>query len=292
MAPWSVLHAPSADGQPHSLIPMRYGAWWAGLCALIVDKWRDKIFRNYSAQRPAGSGVTRGIRGQVLTHAIETSQDLTPFPVMTPFPVTFPVVTMKAQATQHAPVCAREGTAELRARAGVALQPLVRPLSSVWVRSHRADADVVPLADRHYNRQKIGSRQFAPPGRCLVLKTAELDAFWVTSWPFAEYVRHAWAGAWVCSAFRNESGRLSSELIRQAVSATRAQWEPPALGMVTFVDPGKVRRKRDPGRCYRRAGFSQVGTTKGGLVALQLLPCDMPEPLRPMDDNGGQMSFF
>ena len=50
-----------------------------------------------------------------------------------------------------------------------------------WIRSHRADAEVVPLADRHYNRQKIGSPQFAPPGRCLVLKTAELDAFWITS---------------------------------------------------------------------------------------------------------------
>lgn len=32
-----------------------------------------------------------------------------------------------------------------------------------WIRSHRADAEVVPLADRHYNRQKIGSPQFAPP---------------------------------------------------------------------------------------------------------------------------------
>jgi len=41
-----------------------------------------------------------------------------------------------------------------------------------WIRSHRADAEVVPLADRHYNRQKIGSPQFAPPGRCLVPKPA------------------------------------------------------------------------------------------------------------------------
>ena len=29
-------------------------------------------------------------------------------------------------------------------------------------------------------------------------------ALWVTSFPFAQYVRHQWAGAWVCSAFRNE----------------------------------------------------------------------------------------
>ena len=155
-----------------------------------------------------------------------------------------------------------------------------------WILSNRADPDVVPLADRHYNRQKIGSPQFAPPGRCLVLKTAELDAFWITSWPYAEYVKHAWAGAWVCSAFRNESTHLSSELIREAVAATLYRYgHAPPLGMITFVDAGKVRRKRDPGRCYLRAGFERCGTTKGGLIALQLLPNDMPPPLQPLDSN-------
>ena len=146
-----------------------------------------------------------------------------------------------------------------------------------WVRSHRADPEVVPLADRHYNRQKVGSPQFAPPGRCLVLKTRALDAFWITSWPFAEYVKHAWAGAWVCSAFRNEGPHLSSDLIRAALSATVAEYGPaPQLGMITFVDTKKTRHKRDPGRCYLRAGFRNVGFTKGGLVALQCLPEDMP----------------
>jgi hypothetical protein len=106
-------------------------------------------------------------------------------------------------------------------------------------------------------------------------------AFWVTSWPFAEYVKHAWGGAWVCSAFRNERRDLylSSDLIRQAVAATRFHFGcPPPLGMVTFVDREKTLRKRDPGRCYRRAGFKPCGETKGGLVALQLLPADMPAP--------------
>jgi hypothetical protein len=94
--------------------------------------------------------------------------------------------------------------------------------------SHRADPLVRPLADRHYNRQKVGATQFAPPGRCLVLRTEAVDAFWITSWPFAEYVKHAWAGAWVCSAFRNENAACrSSELILQAVSATRAYFGAP-----------------------------------------------------------------
>lgn len=152
-----------------------------------------------------------------------------------------------------------------------------------WHISHRGDPRAARIADRHYNRQHIGAPQFVPPGRCLVLLTERADALWVTSWPFAEYVRHRWAGAWVCSAFRNESSHLSSDLIRQAVAATRWRWpEIPKLGMVTFVDRSKVRRKRDWGRCYRKAGFRPCGYTEGGLVALQLLPCDIPAAIAPI----------
>ena len=151
-----------------------------------------------------------------------------------------------------------------------------------WAESHRFDARALPLADRHYNRQKVGSPQFVPPGRCVVLLTRGADALWVTSWPFAEYVRHAWPGAWINSLFRNESAHLASELIREAVAATRSIFgEPPPMGVVTFVDASKVRRKRDPGRCYVRAGFKHVGMTKGGLLAFQLLPAEMPLAARP-----------
>lgn len=52
--------------------------------------------------------------------------------------------------------------------------------------------------------------------------------------------------------------------------------------MITFVDPRKTRHKRDPGRCFLRAGFKRVGATKEeGLIALQLRPCDMPQPKQP-----------
>jgi hypothetical protein len=149
---------------------------------------------------------------------------------------------------------------------------------SPWRRSWRSDPAALPLADRHYNRQKIGSPQFVPPGRCLVLLTADRTALWVTSWPFAEYVKHAWGGAWVNSLFRNEGGHLSSDLIRHAVAHTRAEWpDVPDLGMISFIDAGKTRRKRDPGRCYRRAGWSHVGSTASGLYALQQLPAVMPD---------------
>lgn len=155
-----------------------------------------------------------------------------------------------------------------------------------WRLSWRADPEARVIADRHYNRQKVGADQFVPPGRCLVLLADE--ALWVTSWPLAAYVQHAWAGAWVNSCFRREGGdRLASDMIREAVAITRWRWPAvPPLGMVTFVDPSKVRSKRDPGRCYRRAGFEPVGTTQGGLLAFQMRPADMPEPMEPAPRAG------
>lgn len=146
-----------------------------------------------------------------------------------------------------------------------------------WRVSHRADPRALPLADRHYNRQKIGSPQFVPPGRCIVLMTECERALWVTSWPFAEYTKHEWAGAWVNSLFRNEGAGLSSELILEAVAATRYMWDVPDLGLITFVDQRHVASK-NPGYCYECAGFRRVGRTKvNNLIAYQMLPHEMPE---------------
>jgi len=160
-----------------------------------------------------------------------------------------------------------------------------------WNLSHRADPRGCALADRHYSRQKIGSPQFMPPGGCVVLyagRPGDGEAVWGTSTPFAQYVKHAWAGAWMCSIFRNEGAGLASELILSAVAASRAvAGEPPAFGMVTFIDRRKVRPvivRGDAifGWTYRKAGFREVGETKGGLLALQLLPDDMPPPQPPI----------
>ena len=162
----------------------------------------------------------------------------------------------------------------------------------IWQESNRADPKARGIADRHYNRQKPGTPQFVPPGRCCVFY-AETDtgkAFWVTSWPFAEYVKHAWPGAWICSAFRNEQAGIASDLIRQAVSATRAVFgDPPTLGMITFIDtkmvkPIMVHGTPTWGRTYELAGFRPVGKTKGGLLAFQLLPEDMPPPERAKEN--------
>ncbi len=188
------------------------------------------------------------------------------------------------------------------------------PSSIRWQLSHRCDPRARVLADDHYSRQTVGAKNFVQPGRCLVLYQPALiepapkrGALWVSVAPFAEYVKHEWPSAWSCAMFRNIGAGLSSELIRQAVAITRWRWpDVPALGMVTFVDAGKVRAKRDPGRCFKKAGFrrpfcsdcagkstrerrrctacagSGYARTKAGLIVWQMVPEDMPPASPPM----------
>jgi hypothetical protein len=153
----------------------------------------------------------------------------------------------------------------------------------LWRISNRADPVACRIADRHYNRQNIGSPQFVPPGRCLVLLSEESTALWVTSWPYAQYVKHRWPGAWVNSCFRREGGPRASDLIRDAVAATRWVYgDPPELGMVTFIDRDKIRPRRSGyGKCYLAAGFEPDGETAGGLLAFRMKPASMPAPKEP-----------
>lgn len=76
---------------------------------------------------------------------------------------------------------------------------------------------------------------------------------------------------------------MASEMIRDAVSATRWNWpDTPVIGIITFVDKSKVKAKEHVGRCYLEAGFKHIGFTKGGLWAFQMEPCDMPPPECPI----------
>jgi hypothetical protein len=72
-------------------------------------------------------------------------------------------------------------------------------MTTIWRPSHRFDTPARLLADRHYNRQKPGSPQFMPPGSCRVLIAGNQKAVFGLSYPKAEFVKHAWAGAWVNS---------------------------------------------------------------------------------------------
>ena len=165
-----------------------------------------------------------------------------------------------------------------------------------WALSWRADPRAKALADRHYPRRNPDSAQFVAPGSPVVLLTPDASALWVSLRQRPEFVDHAWPGAWLCSAFRNEQPHRdrSSELVIEAVAATRSQWgNPPAEGMITFVDPTKVKHKRDPGRCFRRTGFREVARIapshgRGPRVVLRLSPELFPVAVPPL---GAQLTM-
>ena len=75
-----------------------------------------------------------------------------------------------------------------------------------------------------------------------------------------------------CFIFRNTGTSLSSELIREAVAITAVKWGIAAF--ITYVAIEKVRHKRDPGRCYLKAGFHRVvikeKTKHGPMLRLEM----------------------
>lgn len=157
-----------------------------------------------------------------------------------------------------------------------------------WIQISRANKAAAKIADRHYSRQKPGTDQFTPPGRVLILATSNYDAIWATSWPFEQYVNRVYPDAWINTIFRNESNRLASELILQAISATRWYYgQPPESGMISLIDPKQVkpikrRGKLHWGYVYEKAGFEYVGRTqKHNFMIFQLLPERMPIPIMP-----------
>ena len=152
-----------------------------------------------------------------------------------------------------------------------------------WSRTWRADPRAAAIADRHYNRKSPGSAQFAPPGSVVVLLALDaLDiarALWVSTHQL--YTDHGLGDVWMNTTFRKEDGceHLASELIREAVAATRAAWGDPPEGTVSFVDARKV-RSSNPGYCFERAGFERLDrrTKDRGLHIWRLAPDAHPDP--------------
>lgn len=146
-----------------------------------------------------------------------------------------------------------------------------------WEHVKRVDTRARILADRHYSRQTIGHREFMPPGRTFVLIVRSDSAPCGASavWGVCENLGMDGVRRWRVTIFRNEaSGMLSSELVRQATDATFTRWvvhygDLPPCRLTTEIDTRKTRRKRDPGRCFRRAGWEEIGrSSDSGLVVL------------------------
>lgn len=120
----------------------------------------------------------------------------------------------------------------------------------------------------HYSRQTVGAAEFMSSGKTLVMLTDCERAVWGV---IENRVPGGGERRWRCSMFRNEGAGRSSDLISQATALTFTYWERrygglPSVPLTTEIDPAKVRRKRDPGRCFLKAGWLKVREHRGFVV--------------------------
>jgi hypothetical protein len=126
------------------------------------------------------------------------------------------------------------------------------------------------ISRRHYadGRKPL---LFVGPGEKLVLVTPDALALFV----WRKFLSITHEEGVNCAVFRNEGPKLSSELIKAAVELAWERW--PGERLYTYINPRKIRHKRDPGRCFLRAGWRHVGWTKDqGLRILEIRPSSPP----------------
>lgn len=138
----------------------------------------------------------------------------------------------------------------------------------------------VQLVRGHYSRRRPDSPQFMPPGETIVLVSRDWRAVWGWWRPHPRSGVKAMNGrdGWTCSVFANHGGILSSELVLEAELAlyvlesageTAAPCGPD--GMMTYVHPKKI-RSRNPGYCFKRAGWRKIGLCAKGVKHLLAKP--------------------
>lgn len=143
-------------------------------------------------------------------------------------------------------------------------------VSEHWFESRDADPVALEIYLRHYSARPNGESDspcFVGPGEKIVLLTGEATALFIWRW---EKKRDDGQTGINCTAFRNESQVLSSLLIEESCAVAWGKW--PGERLFTFIDAAKTRRKRDPGRCFRRAGWRNCGYSKAGLLIMEILP--------------------
>jgi hypothetical protein len=149
-----------------------------------------------------------------------------------------------------------------------------KTVEALWWVTKDGDLDCLDMYERHYSRNTKRPvwrkrRLFVGPVDKLVLRTRAADAVFVWR-KFVDDCIDQRTGERQrgvnCAVFRNESGHLSSLLIRQADAIADEVWTD--RRHYTYVDPGKV-SSGNPGYCFVMAGWRRCGFTKGGLLVLE-----------------------
>jgi hypothetical protein len=145
----------------------------------------------------------------------------------------------------------------------------LKPASAHWL--HTTDGDIwgLRLYERHYSCRdyKDGRerRLFVGPGEKMVLITPCARAVFV----WRKFKDDSGQVGVCCAVFRNEGAGRSSGLILEAMNAAWERW--PGERLYTFVDSEAI-QSRNPGCCFKMAGWRSAGRTRGGLQILEAQP--------------------
>jgi hypothetical protein len=141
-------------------------------------------------------------------------------------------------------------------------------LEATWISVRDGNPTAMEIFRRHYSARRTEPKIFQciGPGEKLALLTPAADAYFA----WRKFKSDAGELGVNCAVFRNEGPQLSSDLIRAADEIAWERW--PGERLYTYVDPAKTRRKRDPGRCFLRAGWRHSGWTPKGLRILHIRP--------------------
>lgn len=151
---------------------------------------------------------------------------------------------------------------------------MLLPFTNSLIVTTHFDPEMSFLADRHYSRRTVGARQFLYNGRKIVIRNAEGTILFGWMWP-QEQMRMDGQTGYNCAIFRNESPRKSSEIILECERIAFEKWGP--RRMYTYVDPRKTKVIKRHGRrivgfCFVKAGWKEIGISKGGLHLLAKEP--------------------
>jgi hypothetical protein len=134
-------------------------------------------------------------------------------------------------------------------------------VSRFWHLTRDGDPYVLAMYQRHYSAKTQSPKiaQFVGPGRKLVLLTCDGKACFV--WRLGINDIQPPQTGWLCTLFRNEGDLKSSDLIVDAVKVLHEREG--QVRVWTLVNAKKV-RSINPGCCFKKAGWKNVGTSKTG----------------------------
>jgi hypothetical protein len=147
-----------------------------------------------------------------------------------------------------------------------------------WLGVKDGDVAARDIFRRHYtwHEYKDGRAHniFVGPGEKMVLVTQNWNALFI----WRKFIDNSGQVGVNCVVFRNESNILASSLILEAEQLAWGRW--PGERLYTYVNPVSIQHKRQPGRCFLKAGWNylkddhhrNILTAVNKLLILEKLP--------------------